>query len=496
MDWEEGSVPWGDGRDDLSRRDVLKRSFGAVAFVCSFDLATQARPAKKTAAAIRAQAGSPFQPFRAELQVPPTLLPERRTRSLERYVLDMREGTAEVLHGMQTPVLGYDGLFPGPTIRARRGVKTEIRQVNAAGRALNVHLHGGVTRPDSDGHPHDFIPPGDSRTYHYDNVQHAATLWYHDHAHGETSQTLFAGLAGFYLLSDDLESGLELPQDEYDVPLMIQDRSFNADGSFRYVLDLDRGFRGDTLLVNGQVAPRMRVEQRLYRLRFLNASNARAYKLRLGNGRPMLQIGSDGGLLPKPIARTEIPMEPAERVDVLVDFSDFGRGSKLVLQNVGGEASTTAVMRFDVVRGGAEEARVPKRLQPAAKLPPVNAERTFPLTFHGLGSARWEISERVFGMDRVDVRPRRGTTELWTFVNNSTRMHPMHLHGYHFRVVSTNGRFPHPADRGWKDTVAVHPNQSVTVRPYFDYFGGRYVFHCHAAEHGDMSMMGQMEVVA
>jgi FtsP/CotA-like multicopper oxidase with cupredoxin domain len=153
-------------------------------------------------------------------------------------------------------------------------------------------------------------------------------------------------------------------------------------------------------------------------------------------------------------------------------------------------------MRFDVVRGGAEEARVPTRLRPLAKLPPVNAERTFPLTFHGLGGARWEISEKVFGMDRIDVRPRRGSTELWTFVNNSTRTHPMHLHGYHFRVVSVNGRFPHPADRGWKDTVSVLPNQTVVVRPYFDYFDGRYVFHCHAAEHGDMSMMGQMEVVA
>src|SRR6185436_6024803 len=143
-----------------------------------------------------------------------------------------------------------------------------------------------------------------------------------------------------------------------DVPLMIQDRSFNADGSFRYRFDLDRGFRGDTILVNGAVAPRMTVERRIYRLRILNASN--------------------GGMLPgKPVARTSIPLEPAERVDVLVDFRQFGVGSKVVLRNTIGEASTTAVMRFDVVKGGAEEARIPKQLAEEEELPEVNMERSW-----------------------------------------------------------------------------------------------------------------------
>jgi spore coat protein A len=280
---------------------------------------------------------------------------------------------------------------------------------------------------------------------------------------------------------------------------MIQDRSFNADGSFRYRFDLDRGFRGDTILVNGAVAPRMTVERRIYRLRFINASNARAYKLELGNGRKMLQIASDGGLLPgKPVARTQIPLEPAERVDVLVDFRQFGVGSKVVLRNTVGEPSTTAVMRFDVVKGGAEEARIPKRLAEEEELPEVNMERSWPLTFEGLagGGSVWRIAGGGFSENRIDARPRQGTTELWTWVNTSERTHPMHMHGYHFRVVSIDGQPPHPGDAGWKDTVAVYAHQTVVVRPYFDYFTGVYVFHCHAAEHGDMSMMGQMEVVA
>jgi spore coat protein A len=486
-------------RDGLTRRAALTRGFGGIALVCSFDFDRVARRnGKVTAAFTRASASGPFEPFQRDVPIPPVATPVSRTKQLEQYVITMKPGNADILPGLQTPVLGYNGLFPGPTIRARRGRPVEIRQINDSGRDLNVHLHGGVTEPQYDGHPHDAFATGTERLYKYPNVARSATLWYHDHAHGETAKTLFAGLAAFYVLDDPNDKSLDLPQGDYDVPLMIQDRSFNADGSFRYRFDLDRGFRGDTILVNGAVAPRMKVERRLYRLRFLNASNARAYALQLGNGRKMVQIASDGGMLPKPVNRTLIPLEPAERVDVIVDFRQFGVGSKVILHNTVGEPSTSAVMRFDVVKGGSEEARIPKKLAEEEELPEVNLERSWPLTFQGLagGGSVWQIAGGGFSEMRIDARPRLGSTELWTWVNQSSRTHPMHLHGYHFRVVSVNGEPPHPGDAGWKDTVAVYPSQTVTVRPYFDYFTGVYVFHCHAAEHGDMSMMGQMEVTA
>ena len=474
----------------LTRRAALRRGFGSLALVCSFDFDRRRRPASTTSAYARRQAAGPFEPFQRDLPVPPVARPH----GANRYAFTMQPGTAEILPGLPTPILGYDGHFPGPTIKAVRGRPIEVTQRNRSGRSLNVHLHGGVTAPEFDGHPHDAIPDGTDRVYRYPNVQRAATLWYHDHAHGETAKTLFAGLAAFYLLEEEDED--ELPRGSYDVPLMITDRSFNADGSFRYRVDLDRGFRGDTILVNGAVAPRMRVERRLYRLRFLNASNARAYALALGNNRAMVQIASDAGLLPKPVARTSIPLEPAERVEVVIDFRQFGAGSQVILHNTAGEASTQAVMRFDVVKGGTEHARVPARLTELEELPAVNAQRGWPLTFQGLGASMWQIAGGGFSENRIDCRPRQSTTELWTFTNHSERTHPMHLHGYHFRVVSQGGRPPHPGDAAWKDTVAVLPQQTVVVRPYFDYFPGRYVFHCHAAEHGDMSMMGQMEVVA
>jgi FtsP/CotA-like multicopper oxidase with cupredoxin domain len=307
---------------------------------------------------------------------------------------------------------------------------------------------------------------------------------------------VYQGLAAFYLLEDDDELDLGLPRGKYDVPLMIADRSFNEDGSFRYRFDVEPGFRGDTMLVNGAITPRMTVERRLYRLRFLNASNARNLELRLGNGRAMTQIGTDAGLIQAPVPRTSIPMQPAERVDVLIDFRQFGAGSKIVLHNTAGDGTTSVIMRFDVVRGGAEEFQVPKKLRAVEKTPPPNAERVWPLDIRGLQKPEWKIDGLSFGTHRIDCRPRLGTTERWTFVNKSVRTHPMHLHGCRFRVISQGGAPPHPADRAWKDTVAVLPNQTVTVEPYFDSFAGVYVFHCHNSEHGDMAMMGNMEVVA
>jgi spore coat protein A len=491
MDWEH---------DGITRRSALYHSVGGLALVCSFDFDKRARATrgKTTSAALRSKASGPFEPFQRDLPIPAVARPVRSSKKLEEYVFEMKPSNVEILPGYETPILGYNGTFPGPTVKARRGREVQILQKNRSDRELNVHLHGGVTMPQYDGHPHDAIPAGDERLYKYPNVAHSATLWYHDHAHGETHLTLFAGLAGFYLLDDPDDKHFDLPQGDYDVPLMITDRSFNKDGSFRYRFDLDRGFRGDTILVNGAVAPRMKVERRLYRFRILNASNARPYNLKLGNGREMIQIGSDGGLLPAPVKRKNIPMEPAERVDIIVDFRQFGVGSKVILRNDGGEPSTTAVMRFDVVRGKAEEARVPKQLREEDELPAPNAHRSWPLTFQGLagGSSVWQIAGGGFSEMRIDCRPRLGTTELWTWRNLSNRTHPMHMHGYLFKVVSVNGEPPHPGNRGWKDTVAVYPNEEVVVMPYFDYFAGRYVFHCHAAEHGDMNMMGQMEVVA
>ena len=483
---------------DVTRREALRYGLGGVAFVCSFRLDKFAKPLTgTTAAGARRKLAAAFDPFQVDLPIPRTLAPAARTAARDEYAITMRDGVARILPDLDTPISGYEGSFPGPTIRARRGRPVHVTQTNGLGEDLVVHLHGGITPPGSDGHPSQIIAPGGSRVFDYPNDQPGATLWYHNHSHGTTGRTVYQGLAAFYLLEDDDEAGFDLPQGEYDVPLMICDRSFNADGTFRYRFDVEPGFRGDTILVNGAINPRMQVQRRRYRLRILNASNARPYELVLGNGRTMTQIASDSGLLPRPVARDLIPMQPAERVDVVIDFSQFGVGSKVLLHNKAGEGNTTAVMRFDVVGGGGkEEFRVPKRMRPLEKLPKPNANRIWPLNIGGLAKPTWKIDGLGFGLDRIDCRPRLGTSELWTFINDSVRTHPMHLHGCRFRVISRGGQKPHPGDRAWKDTVPVLPGETVVVQPYFDGFAGRYVFHCHNSEHGDQAMMGNMEVVA
>ena len=482
--------------EEITRRDAL-RQMSSLALLCSVGGVTAASqsPRTVTSAALRARDKAPFRPFRAELPRIPELRPTRRTRTRDVYDLTIRRADAEILRGYETPILGYDGRFPGPTIRARRGREVVVRQRNALAVPVNVHLHGGTVPAAHDGHPMDLIAPGTVKAYRYPNRQPAATLWYHDHAHGRTARSVQRGLAGFYLVEDRREEELELPRGAFDVPLMIQDRAFSRDGSLRYASSPEPGFLGDTILVNGAVAPRMGVRRRLYRLRLLNASNAREYRLVLGGRRPMIQIASDGGLLERPLKRRAITLVPGERIDVLVDFRDYAAGTELVLQNELGRHGTVAVMRFDVERGGgAEEARVPARLRELGAPPAPAVDRRFELTLATGTGIAWQMGGRSFDMNRIDVRPRLGTSERWTFANSSTRLHPMHTHGFLFRVLERSSGAVPPAERGWKDTVAVRPGESVTVQPYFAPYPGRYVFHCHALEHGDFGMMLQMEV--
>jgi spore coat protein A, manganese oxidase len=484
----------------LTRRETLWHGMAGVAMVCSFDQVARlaARPSGKTAAARRRGASAPFDPFQAELPRIPVLDPVSSTANADRYEITMQEGLAEILPGYQTPIMGYGGAFPGPTIRVKRGRRALVQQTNELSETTTVHLHGGFVEEDSDGALHEYhIEPGGERTYRYPNAQPEATLWYHDHVHGMTGPHVNAGLAGFYIIESKRERKKDLPRGKYDVPLMIQDRSFLDDGSFNYSPSLLPGFHGDTILVNGAIAPRMAVKRRLYRLRFLNASNARLYDLVLGNNRVMHQIASDGGLLAAPVKRKVIPLAPGERADVLVDFSQFRPDTQLILHNeatLPGEGSTAAVMRFDVEGGGgSEDFQIPKKLVELEKLPPVAGEQNFELNFDG---TEWVINDEGFDPENPQAVSALGTSERWTFTNLFEHHHPMHLHGCHFRIVSINGEPPHPADRGWKDTVCVPegPGGEAVVRPHFKAHAGRFVFHCHTLEHGDDDMMALMEI--
>jgi spore coat protein A len=364
---------------------------------------------------------------------------------------------------------------------------------------ITTHLHGGHTPASSDGYPTDLFWPGESRTYRYPNHQHAATLWYHDHRADHTAEQVWMGLAGLYVLHDDIERALPLPTGAYDVPLVIQDRLFEPDGAFSYpttARDLMEGVLGNVLIVNGRPQPYFEVAARRYRFRILNGSNARTYRLSLSSGGTFTQVASGGGLLPHPVDHTSFMIGPGERYEMVVDFSTLPVGSRVVLQNELGSGSTAQVMRFDVTRHESDPSSVPADLAPYTLLDPADATVTRRFTLdraHGV----WTINSLPWDPDRVDASPALGDAEVWEFhARGGPKMvHTMHLHLVQFQVLSRNGAPPESWESGWKDTVFVAGGDTVRVITRFSDYRGRYPFHCHILEHEDHAMMAQFETV-
>jgi spore coat protein A, manganese oxidase len=484
----------------LSRRGFL----GAlgVSALGATSLGTLVLPGRsgQTAELVRSAAKLP-EPFRVPLPIPPVA----KTVRDGYYEITQREAEVEILPGLRTRIWGYDGIFPGPTIVTRAGRPTVVRHRTELPEPTAVHLHGGHTPADSDGYPVDLlVPPGShsghphngnvatgSREYTYPGRQRAATLWYHDHAMDRTGPNVYRGLAGFHLIHDDEDDALPLPRGDRDLPLMITDRAFEEDGSFRYP-GMSEGVLGDVILVNGAPWPVHEVAAARYRLRILNASNARRYRLSLGI--PMVQIGSDGGLLGRPVSHDELVIAPGERFEVVVDFTEH-LGAELTLHNGLDSGSTADVMRFRVTARGSDDSRVPEVLSRVERLDPGAAVRTREWRFsrgevngnrHG-----WLVNGAVFDPDRADATPRLGEVEIWRFITDLH--HPVHVHLDPFQVISRHGKEPGPYDAGWKDTVDIGPTDWVDVAVRFTDYTGRFMLHCHNLEHEDMAMMAAFD---
>jgi spore coat protein A, manganese oxidase len=393
----------------------------------------------------------------------------------------------------------------------RRNSLLTVRHTNELPEPVSVHLHGGHTGPASDGHPSDLVAAnGGTKDYVYPNDQIAAPLWYHDHAQDLTGPHMWMGLAGMYIIGDAIEDALNLPggpldgnNTAFDVPLVISDRTFNRDGSFAYTLTDEailRGMLGDRILVNGVIQPFFNVPQRKMRFRIVNASNARIYDLRLSNGNPFIQIGSDGGLLAQPINRTSLRLAPAERADVVIDFNGM-LGQSVVLRNANRQIpldldrAPRDLMRFNVTTAASDSPAIPGTLRTITPLANPTSFATLNLT-RGTQSGRpvWFINGQLFDPAHVEVPITNGAISEWTFNNNSTQPHPMHIHLVQFQIQSINGGAPGPGENGWKDTVLVPPGGQAVVRAQFSGQPGTYVFHCHNIEHEDHSMMNQFSV--
>jgi len=516
------------------------------------------------------------------LSIPPVIRPQAGAAPVQIHMRPFRHKAHRYLP--TTPMWGYNSMWPGPTFEVRKGQLISVKWTNQLpnkhflpldytihGAGENVpqvrtvtHIHGAQVMPESDGYPDAWVS-SDGRTgpahaanpCFYPNDQAAAALWYHDHAMGITRLNVYAGLAGFYLIRDPEEDSLNLPSGSYEIPLMIQDRSFNADGSLSYPPAPNgthpawmQEFFGNAICVNGKATPFLEVEPRKYRFRMVNGSNSRFYHLTLvpadASGKPsgkptdappFIQIGSDGGLLPAPLRMHYLILSPGERFDIVIDFSQH-KGANLALTNDapapyarGGEIVSYDVMLFKVTKplAGTDTSSVPETLRPFSPLDAAEAvrERTLALTEMDrpsdgytmiglLGQKHWD--------DPITEDPTAHSTEIWSFANTTGDVHPIHLHLVQFQALNRQPfdtkaylqtgeliftSIPMPPESNerpaWKDTIKTYAGYVTRVIARFDLPQGiqpkpgdefRYVWHCHVLEHEDNEMMRPYKIVA
>ena len=504
---------------NMSRRGFLAVTGAATLTGCGLNPSPG-----QTAESLQSDAPLP-EAFKIPLPIPPVKKPIRSDAKTDYFRVVQQQASLEILPGLKTEVLGYDGLLPGPTFDVRSGRTTVIEQVNQLDVPTVVHLHGGHTPATDDGWPLDLLMPnghhgdhtghqgmtgGDvktgNRTYTYPNTQRAATLWYHDHRMDYTAPQVYRGLFGLHLIRDDEEDRLPLPAGEREIRLVIADRAFAADGSFRYPALSDgpgvesqymEGVVGDVILVNGAPWPVLEVDAARYRFRILNASNARRYELALDRDpAKLVQIGSDGGLLDAPIEHESVVVAPAERFDIVIDFSQYEVGTELTLLNKLGTGRAGQVMRFKVARKVTDDSHVPANLSSYADVvePAGLVRRKWRFTRGNAGTHKgWTINGKAFDPKEMQATVKLDQYEIWSFVTDVH--HPVHVHLAPFQVLRRGGNSPGAFDRGWKDTVDVRPAEVVDVLVKFSAHKGKYLIHCHNLEHEDMAMMAAFETV-
>jgi FtsP/CotA-like multicopper oxidase with cupredoxin domain len=411
--------------------------------------------------------------------------------------------------GYSTAVFAINGMLPGPTIRVRCGAEFAARVQNNLGEPLVLHWHGVLAPERMDGHPRDQVAAGQSYQVRFPVRQRASTCWYHAHTDQLTAEQAYAGVAGFFIIEDPAEAAFGLPSGNHDVPLVFTDKRVSASRQLVYtpsMMDAMTGYLGDLMLVNGTPDAWLSVDHGLYRFRLLNGSNARLYKVALSDGRSFQLIGTDGGLLPAPVAVTSVMLAPGQRLEVLLDFSAYAAGASVMLKSLsfagsrgmmGGSRQGTEMdlLRFDVDSGATGNASVPAVLQPFSPFTPAQARRTrvFTLAMSGMTHT---INGRLFNMQRTDFTVPFGEVEIWEYQNTGTEPHPMHAHGGLCQVLSrgSTAALP-PEDAGWKDTVLVNAGETVRVLTRFDTHSGVFVHHCHNLEHEDSGMMQNFEVL-
>lgn len=439
---------------------------------------------------------------------------------LEPSMHDFGNGTASATFGINRSYLG-------PVLRVKQGQTLPFDVINGIGDVTTLHWHGLHIPGAVDGGPHQEIEPGHTWSPDVPIVQHASMNWFHSHTHGKTAEQTYKGLAGVMLVEDDASLSADLPNTYGvdDFTLVLQDKMFDDAGRMSYAVTgevFEDGFMGDTLLVNGAIAPVTQgVPTGLVRLRILNACNAQFLTLSMANG-PLTVIASDGGFLASAVETDSLLMSPGERYEVLVDMSKTGSNSLVVGLEAGeglfdilsgffGNGSNVTALTLVRNSDRGFVGSMPDAL--AGLSPPDPSEATVTRSFelqmdtgadlaalaaawgNICGGGAMAINGRPMNMERIDEEVRKGDTEIWR-ITVDDQLHPFHIHGCSFRILSQSGMAAPAYAQGWKDMVHVEDGWSeVLVR--FDHDApadAPYMYHCHILEHEDCGMMGQFTV--
>jgi FtsP/CotA-like multicopper oxidase with cupredoxin domain len=457
-------------------------------------------------------------PFSTLLPIPRLIDAANQGNAVKLKVLSGRHA---FIKGKPTRTYGYSAPILAPIIRLRRGDEVEMTVENTLDIVTSVHWHGLLVPGYNDGGPHQPINPGASWRPVLKIDQPAATLWFHPHAHHQTARQIYMGLAGMIFVDDGSDARLGLPRTYGidDLPIILQSRSFDSDGSIEYdtdtlsSLDIVYGAREETVIVNGAILPVAKVPPGLVRLRLLNGANAQNFELRFNDQRTFHVIASDAGFLSAPVAVTALTISAAERFEIVVDFADrkavaletgpnkemgiFGRLA------ANGSADYVSVMRFEPTTATPMVRELPKRLiEPVAAYPASAVRRRQFIVNSGICTTRSQatahegmvaligINGKTHDMARIDIETELGTTEIWEIVSIGMA-HPFHIHGASFRILSINGGPPPAHLTGWKDVALVEDKAELLVA--FNRPATRerpFMYHCHILEHEDARLMG------
>lgn len=430
-----------------------------------------------------------------ELAIPPIL--EKQKGQNYDYEVVAQKGTTEFFNGVSTETYGYNGDLLGPTLKIEEGKKVDVKITNDLNEATTFHWHGLEVASEIDGGPSDEILPGESRIVTLEADQPAATLWYHPHVHEKTAEQVYKGLSGMLLIDSSDKEDLTIPN-EYgvnDIPLTFQDRLFDKNKQLTYnQLMNEDGTLGDVSIVNGTIDPKLTITESIMRFRLLNGSNARNYTFSLSNGASFTQIASDGSLLDEPVELQELTLAASERAEILIDFSKLTAEESIALINDEGVELLPFDLKLDGSIASSSElwtTEEPFLSQEEKEMPVAKNIELFGMM------DMVTINGKKFDADRIDLRQEQGVTEVWEIYNKKDMMggmiHPFHIHGTQFKVISRDGKEVDPSEQGLKDSVLVNPGEKVKLLVTFPE-KGVYVFHCHILEHEDNGMMGQIEV--